>query len=86
MSAPDQNYVGLDAAILSALKQGYGQFKTLCNLGYIAAEASKHATPQRPEWRVIDARLQSMRKAGKIRFARSGVHAGRWLLVEGGAA
>lgn len=81
------NYTGLDAAIMSALKQGHNQFKVICKLPYVASEAKKHEIGTRPDWRVIDARLQALRKAGKIRFRRpSKISDGGWMLIEGGGA
>lgn len=75
-------YAALDAAILSAISAAPQTFAGLL-ASSVGDEARKHGTCKRPEFRVLDARLQALRKAGKIQPSSRRV----WVLVqEGGAA
>lgn len=75
-------YAALDAAILSAISAAPQTFAGLL-AGSVGDEARKHETRERPGFRVLDARLQALRKAGKIRPDGRRV----WVLAqEGGAA
>jgi hypothetical protein len=69
---PTDKYAILDAEILREIRRGNGQFSDmLAPLRYIALE---HAKPDR--WnrkdgpRVIDRRLQALRKKGVITYSR----------------
>ena len=75
-------YAALDAAILSAIGAGPQTFSGMLN-GSAGDEARKHGTRKRPDSRVLDARLQALRKSGKIKPDSRRV----WVLVrDGGAA
>lgn len=75
MSKPKHDYTALDAAILSELTADKPKlFISLCGSRSAAnTEANKLTGPEwggKPSWRFIDARLQALRKAGRIRYQR----------------
>ena len=81
------DYTRLDAAILDALAQGPLTFAFFAYRGAVEEESKKlevaHGDPRvKPAWRFVDARLQALRKAGKIRFVDQTTGWAR----EGGAA
>lgn len=60
-------YTEFDAKVLELIGTGTDTFTGLsCRL----AEAAKPFTTGQPTWRVVDRRLQALRKAGKIRYAK----------------
>lgn len=74
------DYTKLDAAIVAQIKAGCGSFTAM------SAALEKAATPivqnprdpracPAPTWRVIDRRLQALRKRGTITYSRAD---GRW--------
>lgn len=70
-SSKMSKYEKLDCMLLAGVKSGLTTFAQL-QRSDILAEADAIATPNRygdgEGWRVIDRRLQALRKAGKIRF------------------
>ncbi len=76
------DYAKLDAGILACISAGSGTpltFTRLCNLTSVRGESQMLATeanatkPPRlhiPSWRIVDRRLQALRKAGRIRYQR----------------
>lgn len=84
-----QNYTKLDAAILACIQKfGPISFTSLQGdeVGREAAYLAKNQIrpiryERKPAWRFVDARLQALRKAGKIRYFRDG-----WVLCEKGGA
>lgn len=82
-------YAALDAAIIKAVssRQGSRPGITFSELleGPAGSGALVHQTAQREAFRVLDARLQALRKAGKIKAVRRhGIAV--WVIAEGGAA
>ena len=80
------DYTHIDAAILHALAQAPLTFASFAYSGDVEKESKKlevaHGDPRvRPAGRFVDARLQALRKAGKIRFVSQTTG---WAL-EGGA-
>ena len=78
-------YAALDAAILSAItaNEGASFFELLA--GQAGSEARALETKGRGPFRIMDARLQAMRKAGRIKSVRGKIGP-VWVLAEGGAA
>lgn len=79
-------YAALDAAILSAITTHEGASFAEMLAGCAGQEARKHETNGREAFRVLDARLQAMRKAGLIKSAHLSGFGFVWVLAEGGAA
>jgi len=81
-------YAALDAAIIKSVsasgKAGIKFSELLA--GPAGSGALVHQTDQREAFRVLDARLQALRKAGKIKAVRPNGSAVVWVLSEGGAA
>lgn len=71
--AMPERYAGLDAALLAAIRAGADTFGALLAHDTLLREATALASADR--WgqkngdRVIDRRLQALRKAGKLTFA-----------------
>lgn len=65
-----KKHVGIDAAIISAIKGGHSDFGSISSRPYVASAAKEHITASKPEFRVIDGRLQALRKAGQIAYSR----------------
>lgn len=78
-------YAALDAAILSAITTHEGAGFSEMLAGRAGREAHALETRDRPAFRVLDARLQAMRKAGRIKSVR-GKPGPMWVIAEGGAA
>ena len=81
-------YAALDAAIIKYVsasgKAGIKFSKLLA--GPAGSGALVHQTERRDAFRVLDARLQALRKAGKIKAVRPNGSVAVWVLAEGGAA
>lgn len=63
------DYTELDSAIISRVTEGCVSFAAL------SGAVSKHSetlakTDPAPAWRIVDRRLQALRKAGRIRYQR----------------
>jgi hypothetical protein len=83
MTNAKPNYTGIDTAIINAIKQGRHGFNTIASLSYVKLEAKQHETEKRKSWRVVDMRLQAMRKKGLIEFNRATRNdIGGWKLTE----
>lgn len=74
------DYTNLDAAIVAQIKAGSGSFTAMS--GALAEAAQPFVQDPRnprafpsPTWRVIDRRLQALRKRGEITYSRAD---GRW--------
>ena len=76
MSTP--SYELFDAKLLAEIKTGHDTFKTLAAL--LHEEAKPLATSRNEEFRVVDRRLQAMRKKGLLECYRDGRNT-RWRLV-----
>ena len=75
-------YAALDAAILSAIGAGPQTFAALM-ASSVGDEAREHETCERPDFRVLDARLQALRNGGKIKVdGRRRI----WVLAQDGGA
>lgn len=61
-------YAEFDAELLSRIEQGDATFSELAHL--LSTKAKPFALGQLT-WRVVDRRLQVLRKAGKIRYVNS---------------
>ena len=78
MSRQTTDYTEVDQAILARLGQGSATFMSIN--AALGALASKYAAPDAPpeeHFRVIDRRLQALRRAKKIKFT----HADGWSLL-----
>lgn len=62
------DYSRLDAAILERIQAGH-TFASQIEGGDAATEARKFASAKMPEFRIIDRRLQALRKAGLIAYS-----------------
>lgn len=71
-------YAELDAKILELVRNGADTFNALVVRRDINELAAPHETATTEAWRVVDRRLQALRKAGKIAFRRD---AQRWEVV-----
>ena len=72
MNKPD--YTKLDSAIIEAIRGGKHDFTSLGSVVRAISEPIAQQSPGRygPEpWRIVDRRLQALRKAGKIAYTRS---------------
>ena len=74
-----QDYTGLDAAILARIQESQPILFSSLLMGAVWDEAMAFESIQtharncidfKPAWRFVDARLQALRKAGKIRYQR----------------
>lgn len=77
-------FAQIDGAILEAIAGGRDTFTALQTRALMdqAAQLSKpDRYGDRPAWRVLDRRLQALRKAGRIQFVK-----GRWALTAQRAA
>ena len=59
------DYTELDAAILQAIRDGNAWFQKMLSL--VKPKALKHVTSRVEVWRVVDRRLQALRKAAAMR-------------------
>lgn len=78
------DYTNLDAAIVAAIADGHIQFAQFAYQGDVRAQSHalevQRGNPRvKPAWRFVDARLQALRKKGRIRHER-----GDWVLVSKG--
>lgn len=63
------DYTALDGAIIDRVAKGCVGFTTLC--GAVAKHSESLAgNDKAPAWRIVDRRLQALRKAGRIRYQR----------------
>ncbi len=79
-------YAALDAAILNEITTSKGVGFASMLAGRAGDEARALETRGREAFRIMDARLQSMRKAGRIKSVRKAGFGLVWVLAEGGAA
>ena len=77
----NDKYAALDAEILSAIGAGPQTFAGLL-ASSVGDEAREHETCKRPDFRVLDARLQALRKGGKITADGRRI----WVLAQDGGA
>ena len=63
-------YAQLDAKLIEIIKSGDGTFNAIAPRADVAALTAPHETATTEGWRVVDRRLQALRKAGKISFSR----------------
>lgn len=63
-----KDYTEFDAALLAHIKAGKNKAMNLEYQGDIIRLAAPHASTSSPVFRVVDRRLQALRRAGKIRF------------------
>lgn len=76
------DYTALDAAILYAIKNGAPALFSLLDFKVRVHSAPlAHTDKQGQAWRVVDRRLQALRKAGRIRYQRKPEG---WVLVTDG--
>lgn len=66
MRKPD--YTAFDAELLSQINAGNSRTGLLCDQKRLMNLAKPFCTNDSPEWRIVDRRLQALRKKGKIRF------------------
>lgn len=86
------DYTALDAAILAAIRFDDGVGKLFHHIAWAKAVAAasdaiaavanegKRGWNETPAWRIVDRRLQALRKAGLIRYQRKPEG---WVLVDG---
>ena len=83
----ENKYQALDDAICNHIAQGLGSPTNSRNSSALEAIArpllARNKTPFPEAWRLIDRRMQAMRKAGRIVYERTkdGGH-GRWRLTD----
>lgn len=82
MTKPD--YTAFDALLLDQIRAGKTRMAQLDMHKPLLELAKPFCAPKpgrypQPEWRVIDLRLQALRKAGKIKFC---TRTGCWHIVE----
>lgn len=71
-------YSALDAKIIGAIGGGRRGFGEVCAAARDEAKTLESSPGEKAEgWRIVDRRLQALRKAGKIRYARNS----GWVLV-----
>lgn len=58
-------FAQLDALIVMSIEHGNAEFHRICG-GAVRVEAEQHSRTD--AWRVVDRRLQALRKKGVIRF------------------
>ena len=76
------DYTKLDAAIITQVAKGCIGFTALCNV--VQQHSAVFAGDYTPPWRIVERRLQALRKAGRISYQRKPEG---WVLVsQGGAA
>jgi len=63
-------YADFDAKMLGVIKAKRSTYRSLC--AQLESEAQALSSKPGESWRVIDRRLQALRKAGKIFFERHG--------------
>jgi hypothetical protein len=76
MTKPPSKYTLLDEQILAKTRLKPIGF-TAMQSRHLMSSASRFATATRPDWRVVDVRLQALRTAGKIHH-----QAGAWHITE----
>lgn len=62
------DYTELDKAILSKISDGQVTFPGICNA--VELQTRPFVSFTSPGWRIVDRRLQALRKAGKIKYQR----------------
>lgn len=65
------DYKALDEAILQRIREGHSRASAIEG-GDAEAEARKLSSAKVPEYRIIDRRLQALRKAGRIAYEKTG--------------
>lgn len=60
----------LDAKLLELIGRGTGVFGAIAAQKDVIALAEPLTTEKSEPWRIVDRRLQALRKAGKISFSR----------------
>lgn len=70
--AKESKYEEFDVALLESIMCGNNTFMALCN--EMRTQADPFASDPREYWRVIDRRLQAMRKMGHCSVRRQGLH------------
>lgn len=77
------DYTKLDALIFDRISTGQTQLDGI-NSQDVRFEADRIATETgRDQFRVVDGRLQALRKAGRIEFKRRSGFGGRWTVPKG---
>lgn len=79
------DYAALDSAILDAICAGRREFSDIAYRGEVDARAKALASAESaPSWRIVDRRLQAMRKAGKLTYKRASKKnpGGGWAIVK----
>ena len=77
MTAPNK-YAQLDSKLIELIKSGVGTFNEIAPRADVTALTAPHETATAEGWRIVDRRIQALRKAGKIVFSRD---VGRWRVV-----
>lgn len=76
-------YQVLDDAICELIRSGRGQPTNSSALEELARPLlATNRTPFPVAWRLIDRRMQSMRKAGRIVYGKADKHGSRWRVVD----
>ncbi len=61
------NYTEVDAELLAQIQAGNNRAKLLCGQARLLKKVEPFCSHESPDWRVIDRRLQALRKKGVIR-------------------
>jgi hypothetical protein len=80
---PRHDYTELDAAIVAALKDGPAKFAQIFDRPTVASSLAPIAElePSTEPWRVVDRRLQALRRFGTVKHTPKG-----WVAVSQGEA
>lgn len=65
------DYSAIDAEILNLIKAGCNTFTALRVNEQLIALSKPFVTERTEDWRIIDRRLQALRKISKIRYCKS---------------
>lgn len=65
------DYTAFDAELLAQIKSGNHRMMSLEGYKPLLDMAKPFCSAITPAWRVIDRRLQALRKSGKLQFKRS---------------
>ena len=77
-----KDYSKLDDAICAHIKRGLGHPTNSPTLAALAMEVTReNGLSARVGWRVIDRRIQEMRKSGRLVLGRAGGSGCRWVVT-----
>jgi hypothetical protein len=66
----EKKYAALDQAILAAISFGKTQHCIICMDKFVDAHAERYATTNSPAFRIVDRRMQALRRRGVLKYER----------------